>query len=154
VTGRVEQGKPELLGVLLVALHLQHGEPARLPRTVGPGAQQARLPAAGRSRDDRHLPCRRAIQGSEKIAPVDQPRSCVSHLQRPALISTPDILASVTQSWRLPSRYQASARTVNGARTSVLLHSHARAAGAIPSRPALSRCGRSPGSGDDLSPGS
>ena len=90
VTDRVEQGKPELLGVLLVALHLQHGEPARLPRTVGPGAQQRRLPAAGRSRDDRHLPRRRAIQGSDKITPVDQPGSCWSHRQRPALISTPD----------------------------------------------------------------
>ena len=71
VADGVEQGKPELLGVLLAALHLQHGEPARLTRTFGPGAQQRRLPAAGRSRDDRHLPRRRAIQGSEKIAPVD-----------------------------------------------------------------------------------
>ena len=33
-----EHGKPELLGVLLVALHLQHGEPAPLPGTVGPRA--------------------------------------------------------------------------------------------------------------------
>jgi hypothetical protein len=54
VTDRVEQGKPELLGVALVALHLHDGQPVRLPRTVGPGAQQRRLPAAGRSRDDRH----------------------------------------------------------------------------------------------------
>ena len=60
---------------------------------------------------------RRAIQGSEKITPVDQPGSCWSHRQRPALISTPDTLAPVTQSWHLLSRYQASARTVNGART-------------------------------------
>jgi hypothetical protein len=30
VLDRVEQGKPELLGILLVALHPQHGEPARL----------------------------------------------------------------------------------------------------------------------------
>jgi hypothetical protein len=78
-------------------LHLQHRETVPLPRTVSPGAQQARLPAAGRSRDDRHLPRHRAIQGSEKTAPVDQPGSCVSHRQRPALISTPDTLASVTQ---------------------------------------------------------
>jgi hypothetical protein len=85
VTDRAEQGQPELLGVLLVALHLHHGELARLPRTLGPGAQQRRLPAAGRSRDDRHLPCRRAIQGSDKITPVDQPGSCWSHRQRPAL---------------------------------------------------------------------
>ena len=53
---RIEQGQPELLGVLLVALHLQHGEAARLRRTARPGAQQRRLTAAGRSRDDRHLP--------------------------------------------------------------------------------------------------
>jgi hypothetical protein len=90
VTDRVEQGKPELLGVLLVALHLQHGEPARLPRTAGPGAQQRRLPAAGRRRDDRHLSRHRAIQGSDKITPVDQPGNCWSHRQRPALVSTPD----------------------------------------------------------------
>jgi hypothetical protein len=31
VTNRVEQAKPELLGVLLAALHLQDGEPTRLP---------------------------------------------------------------------------------------------------------------------------
>ena len=90
VTDRAEQGQPELLGVVLVALHLHDGELARLPRTAGPGAQQRRLPAAGRSRDDRHLPRRRAIQGSDKITPVDQPGSCWSHRQRPALISTPD----------------------------------------------------------------
>jgi hypothetical protein len=34
----------------------------------------------------------------------------------PALISTPDTLAPVTQSWHLLSRYQASAHTVNGVR--------------------------------------
>ena len=59
---------------------------------------------------------RRAIQGSEKITPVDQPGSCPSHRQRPALMSTPDALAPVTQSWPFP-RYQASVRAVNGART-------------------------------------
>ena len=76
---RVEQGQPELLGVLLIALHLHDRKPMRLDRTVGPGAQQRRLPAAGRSRDDRHLLGRRAIKGSEKITPVDQPESCPSH---------------------------------------------------------------------------
>ena len=101
MTDRVEQGQPELLGVLLVALHLHDGEPVRLTRPVGPGAQQRRLPAAGRSRDDRHLPRGRAIQRSEKITPVDQPESCPSHRHRPALISTPDTLAPVTQSWHL-----------------------------------------------------
>jgi hypothetical protein len=75
VTDRVEHGQPELLGVVLVALHPQYGEPARLSRTVGPGAQQRRLPAAGRRRDDRHLPRRRAIQGRDKISPVYQPES-------------------------------------------------------------------------------
>ena len=109
VTDRVEQGQPELLGVLLIALYLQHREPAALTRTVSPGAQQRRLPAAGRSRDDRHLPGHGAIQGSEKIAPVDQPGSCSSHRQRPALVSTPDTLTSVTQSGHLSSRYQVCA---------------------------------------------
>ena len=60
---------------------------------------------------------RRAIQGSEKITPVDQPGSCWSHRHRPAFISTPDTLAPVTQSWHLLSRYQASERAVNGGRT-------------------------------------
>jgi hypothetical protein len=67
-----------------------------LPRAAGPRAQQARLPAASRRRDDRHLPRRRAIQGSDKIIPADQPGSCWSYRQRPALISTPDPLAPVT----------------------------------------------------------
>jgi hypothetical protein len=35
---RGEQGQPELLGVLLIALYLQHGEPVPLTLTVGPGA--------------------------------------------------------------------------------------------------------------------
>jgi hypothetical protein len=75
MTDCAEQGKPELLGILLIALHLQHGEPMRLTRTIGPRAQQRRLPTARRSRDDRHLPSCRAIQDSEKINPVDQPGS-------------------------------------------------------------------------------
>jgi len=75
VTDRPQQSQPELLGIVLAALHLHQGEPARLARTAGPRAQQRRLPAAGRRRDDRHLPRRRAIQGSNKISPVDQPES-------------------------------------------------------------------------------
>ncbi len=55
MTDRVEQGKPELLGVVLVASHLHEGEPVRLARTAGPGAQQAGLAATGRNRDDRQL---------------------------------------------------------------------------------------------------
>jgi hypothetical protein len=85
VADRVEQGQPELLGVLLVALHPQQGELARLALTSDPGAQQRRLPAASRRRDDRHLPRRRAIQRRDKIAPVDQPGSCWSRHQNPAL---------------------------------------------------------------------
>ena len=79
MTDRAEQGQPELLSILLIALHLHDSKPMPLPRTFGPGAQQRRLPAAGRSRDDRHLLGRREIQGSEKITPVDQPESCPSH---------------------------------------------------------------------------
>jgi len=40
VTDRAEQGQPELLGVVLAALHLHEGEPVRLARPAGPGAQQ------------------------------------------------------------------------------------------------------------------
>jgi hypothetical protein len=76
---------------LLIALHLHDSKAVRLTRPVGPSAQQRRLPAAGRSRDDRHLPRGRAIQRSEKITPVDQPESCPSHRHRPALISTPGL---------------------------------------------------------------
>jgi len=36
----VEQGKPELLGVLLVTLHLHDGEPVLPAGSVRPGAQQ------------------------------------------------------------------------------------------------------------------
>jgi hypothetical protein len=85
MTDRAEQGQPELLGILLIALHLHDGEPVRLPRAVGPGAQQRRLPAAGRGRDDRHLPRRRTIQSGEKITPVDQPESYPSHRQKACL---------------------------------------------------------------------
>src|SRR6202030_2860726 len=103
----------------------------------------------GRGRDDRYLARRRAIQSSEKITPVDQPGSCWSNRHRPALISTPDTLAPVTQSWHLLSRYQASARTVNGVRNLGSAALSSRRAAAIPSRPALSRCGESPVPRDD-----
>jgi hypothetical protein len=87
---RAEQGKPELLGVVLVALHLHDSEPVRLTRAVGPRAQQRRLPAAGRRRDDRHLLRHRAIQSGEKVTPADQPGLCPIHRQRPALVPAPD----------------------------------------------------------------
>jgi len=81
LTDRAEHGQPEQLSVLLVALHLDDGEPMPLTRTVSPRAQQRRLSAASGSRDDRHLPRRRAIQSSEKITPVYQPESCWSHFR-------------------------------------------------------------------------
>jgi len=37
---RIEQGQPELLGIVLVTLHLHESEPVRLARPAGPGAQQ------------------------------------------------------------------------------------------------------------------
>ena len=79
MTDRAEQGQPELLGVLLIALHVHDSKPMPLPWAVGPGAQQRRLSATGRSRDDRHLLGRGTIQRSEKIASLDQPESCLSH---------------------------------------------------------------------------
>ena len=69
---RVEQGQPEKLGVVLARLHLHDRQPARLARTVRPRAQQRGLPAAGRSRDDRHLPRRRPVEGGDKMVACDQ----------------------------------------------------------------------------------
>jgi hypothetical protein len=98
VTDRVEQGKPEKLGVLLVALYLDHGNPVPLARSISLGAQRRRLPAASRRRDDRHLPRHRAIQGGEKITPVDQPGGCQSHLHGPAFVRTRDALPPTARS--------------------------------------------------------
>jgi hypothetical protein len=81
MTDRAEYGQPELLGIVLITPDLQDREPMPLIRTAGPGAQQRCLPAAGRSRDDRYLLGHRSIQGGEKITPVDQPESCLSHRQ-------------------------------------------------------------------------
>jgi len=111
MTDRAEQGKPELLSVVLVALHLHDSKPMRLTRPVRPRPQQRRLPTACGSRDDRHLPHHGAIQSSKKINPVDQPESCLIHLEMPALLPAPDALPPTTQS----SRYQAGVRAVNGA---------------------------------------
>src|SRR5260370_30300441 len=44
----------------------------------------------------------RPLRSGEKIAPVDQPGSCLSHLQRPALMSTPATAAPATQSRHRP----------------------------------------------------
>src|SRR5258708_205544 len=70
----VEQSKPESLSIVLVPSHLEDSEPMLLTGTIRPGAQQGRLAAAGRRRDDRDLPRRRAVEGSEKTGPVNQPR--------------------------------------------------------------------------------
>jgi hypothetical protein len=75
MTDGVEQGQPEQLSILLVARHRHESDPMRPIRSADPHAQQRRLPAASRSRDDRHLPRRRAIQSGEKIAASDQPES-------------------------------------------------------------------------------
>ena len=145
---RAEEGQPELLGILLIALHLQDGKPVPLPRAVGPGAQQRRLPAAGRSRDDRHLARRRAIQGSNKISPVDQPGNCWSHCHRPALISTPDTSgaghAVVAPSASLPGRCTYCQRWANPG-SAPLSFTHRR-------RDHV-QSHESPGSGGGLSPG-
>src|SRR5260370_16421512 len=76
ITDRAEQGQPELLGILLIALHLHDSKPVPLTRPVGPSAQQRRLPAAGRSRDDRHLPRRPPTQTTQKLPPPPPPHSC------------------------------------------------------------------------------
>ena len=70
-----EDGEPELLGVLLVALHLDDGQPVRLTRPIRPGPQQRRLAAPGGRRDQRYLGFCRAIEGREKFPALNQPRS-------------------------------------------------------------------------------
>ena len=77
-----EDGQPELLGVLLIASHLDDCQPVRLTRTVGPGPQQRSLAAAGGGRDERYFRCRRAIQGREKLSALNQPRSCLGGFWR------------------------------------------------------------------------
>jgi hypothetical protein len=68
----IEQVEPEMLGIVLVAAHLHAGEPAVPVLTSGPGAQQRRFAAAGRRRDDRHLPRGHAVETSDEIVPGDQ----------------------------------------------------------------------------------
>jgi hypothetical protein len=45
---RAENGQPELLGVLLIAPHLDDCQPMQLTRTICPGPQQRSLAAACR----------------------------------------------------------------------------------------------------------
>jgi hypothetical protein len=73
MTDRVEQGQPENLSILLIAAHRYEGDAMRPARARGPGAQQRRLPAAGRRGDNRHLPRGRAVQSGNKIVTGDQP---------------------------------------------------------------------------------
>src|SRR5712671_5732382 len=75
-----EDGEPELLGVLLVALHLDDCQSVRLTRPVRPGPQQRGLAAACGARDKRYLGLRRAIEGCEKVPALNQPRSCRTRL--------------------------------------------------------------------------
>src|SRR5580704_8546489 len=75
-----EDGEPELLGVLLVALHLDDCQPMRLTQTICPGPQQRGLAAACGGRDKRYLGFRRAIEGCEKFPTLNQPRSCRTRL--------------------------------------------------------------------------
>ena len=90
LTDRAEQGKPESPRILPIALHLDHGEPTRLPGTVSPGTQERRLAAPGWRRDDRDLTRRRAIESGEKVNPVDQPRVRAIQRHGPALAHSPD----------------------------------------------------------------
>ncbi len=71
-----KHGKPELLGVLLVALHLDDCHPVAPAGAVCPRPQQRGLPAAGRGRDQRYLCSRRAIEGSNEFRALNQSRSC------------------------------------------------------------------------------
>ena len=107
------------------------------------GRERGKHRRRGRDRDRDHQSIARGrrlyrpLHNGEKIAPVDQPGSCLSHRQRFALISAHGTTASATQSRHRCCRSQATVRAVNGARTS---------------RPALPRSGESPRSGDDQSP--
>ena len=70
-----EDGDPELLGVLLVALHLDDCQPIRLTRPICPGPQQRGLAAACGGRDKRYLGFGRTIEGCEKFLALNQLRS-------------------------------------------------------------------------------
>ena len=91
-----QDGHPELLGVLLLALHLDGRPPIRPAWPIRPGTQQRGLTAACGGRDKRYLGFGRAIKGSEKFSALNQPRSC---LTRPSVIC-PDCHACT----RLPGR--------------------------------------------------
>src|SRR5712672_3296399 len=70
-----EDGDPELLGVLLIAPHLDDCQPIRLTRPIRPGPQQRGLAAACGGRDKRYLGPGRTIEGCEKFLAMNQMRS-------------------------------------------------------------------------------
>jgi hypothetical protein len=77
-----EDGKPELLGVLLIAPHLNDCQPIQLTRTISPRPQQRSLAAAGGRRDQRYLRCCCAIQGRDKVSALNEPRRRLARLRR------------------------------------------------------------------------
>jgi hypothetical protein len=77
-----KNGKPELLAVLLVSLHVDDCQPVALARAVCPGPQQRGLSAAGGGRDKRDLCFRRAIEGRDESCTLNQSRSCRTRLGR------------------------------------------------------------------------
>ena len=73
---RAQHGEPEELHVVLARPYGHEGDTAIPTLVVRPGAQQRRLPGAGRRRDnrDRLLGC--PVQGGHQVVTVDQPRFC------------------------------------------------------------------------------
>ena len=69
-----EHRKPEALGVLLVAPNRDPRRTAGEVRFVDPRAQQHRLPAAGRRRDERDAACEPGGQALEEFRPRDNGR--------------------------------------------------------------------------------
>ena len=69
---RVQDGAPEPLRILLVAVDGHERDATRVGRAVGPRTQQRGLPASRRRRDDRHPLGHSAIQQLEEIFPVEQ----------------------------------------------------------------------------------
>src|SRR5260370_8099893 len=68
-----EDGEPELMRVLLVAPHLNHCQSIPPTGPIRPGPQQRGLAAACGARDKRYLRFRRAIEGPQKLSPLNQP---------------------------------------------------------------------------------
>ena len=77
-----KNSKPELLRVLLVALHLDDCQPVALAGAVCPRTQQRGLSAACRGRDERYLCFRSAIKGRDESWTLNQSRSCRTRLSR------------------------------------------------------------------------